>query len=178
MKQIHFLTLMVAFGSLMLCACSSDDSTNIESENIAALRPLDAVASQLNQRLEGLDFKELDPLAETIASNTRAEGEASEFDVKLSALLTLLKGEEGNGVTLGRRFSYDAFNTALELAYDLSVILKDNGESSSSEGRREGRGDLYRPQWPAVSHIGRDGKRHIHLSLELLCHRCQSVLHL
>ena len=80
MKQIRFLTLMVAFGSLILCACSSDDSTNIESENIAVLRPLDAAASQLNQRLEGLDFKELDPLAETIASNTRADGEASEFD--------------------------------------------------------------------------------------------------
>ena len=160
MKQIHFLTLMVAFGSLMLCACSSDDSTNIESENIAALRPLDAVASQLNQRLEGLDFKELDPLAETIASNTRAEGEASEFDVKLSALLTLLKGEEGNGVTLGRRFSYDAFNTALELAYDLSVILKDNGESSSSWFglKADGRGE--------VTYTDRNGQQY-HISAEM-----------
>ena len=160
MKQIHFLTLMVAFGSLMLCACSSDDSTNIESENIAALRPLDAVASQLNQRLEGLDFKELDPLAETIASNTRAEGEASEFDVKLSALLTLLKGEEGNGVTLGRRFSYDAFNTALELAYDLSVILKDNGESSSSWFglKADGRGE--------ITYTARNGQQY-HISAEM-----------
>lgn len=175
MKQFRFLTVTLACSWLLLSACSSDDSNNSENQNIEVLRPLDVAADQLNQRLEGLDFKDLDPLAETVASATRADGEASEFDVKLSTLLTLLKGEEGKGVTMGRRFSYDAFNTALELAYDLSVILKDNGESSSSwfrsQGRRQGRGDLYRPQRPAVSRLGRDGKGYLHLSLELLCHR-------
>ena len=160
MKQIHLLTMMVAFALLMLSACSSDDSQNAESEKMAVLRPLDAAANELNQNLEGLDFRELDPLAEAITSGTRADGEGSEFDVKLSTLLSLLKGDEGKGVTLGRRFSYDAFNTALELAYDLSVILKDNGESSSSWFglKVDGRGE--------ITYTARNGQQY-HISAEM-----------
>ena len=160
MKQKHLLTMMVAFALLMLSACSSDDSQNAESEKMAVLRPLDAAANELNQNLEGLDFKELDPLAEAITSGTRADGEGSEFDVKLSTLLSLLKGDEGKGVTLGRRFSYDAFNTALELAYDLSVILKDNGESSSSWFglKADGRGE--------ITYTARNGQQY-HISAEM-----------
>jgi hypothetical protein len=160
MKQIRLLTLMVAFALLMLSACSSDDSQNAESEKMAVLHPLDVAANELNQNLEGLDFKELDPLAEAITSGTRADGEGSEFDVKLSTLLSLLKGDEGKGVTLGRRFSYDAFNTALELAYDLSVILKDNGESSSSWFglKADGRGE--------ITYTARNGQQY-HISAEM-----------
>jgi len=160
MKQKHLLTMMVAFALLMLSACSSDDSQNAESEKMAVLRPLDVAANELNQNLEGLDFKELDPLAEAITSGTRADGEGSEFDVKLSTLLSLLKGDEGKGVTLGRRFSYDAFNTALELAYDLSVILKDNGESSSSWFglKADGRGE--------ITYTARNGQQY-HISAEM-----------
>lgn len=160
MKQFRFLTVTLACGWLLLSACSSDDSNNSENQNIEVLRPLDVAADQLNQRLEGLDFKDLDPLAETVASATRADGEASEFDMKLSTLLTLLKGEEGKGVTMGRRFSYDAFNTALELAYDLSVILKDNGESSSSWFglKADGRGE--------VTYTARNGQQY-HVSAEM-----------
>ena len=160
MKQIRLLTLMVAFGSLVLSACSSDDSQNAENAKMAVLSPLDATANKLNQNLEGLDFKELDPLAEAITSGTRADGEGSEFDMKLSTLLSLLKGDEGKGVTLGRRFSYDAFNTALELAYDLSVILKDNGESSSSWFglKADGRGE--------ITYTARNGQQY-HISAEM-----------
>ena len=160
MKQKHLLTMMVAFALLMLSACSSDDSQNAESEKMAVLRPLDVAANELNQNLEGLDFRELDPLAEAITSGTRADGEGSEFDVKLSTLLSLLKGDEGKGVTLGRRFSYDAFNTALELAYDLSVILKDNGESSSSWFglKADGRGE--------ITYTARNGQQY-HISAEM-----------
>lgn len=160
MKQKHLLTMMVAFALLMLSACSSDDSQNAESEKMAVLRPLDVAADELNQNLEGLDFKELDPLAEAITSGTRADGEGSEFDVKLSTLLSLLKGDEGKGVTQGRRFSYDAFNTALELAYDLSVILKDNGESSSSWFglKADGRGE--------ITYTARNGQQY-HISAEM-----------
>ncbi len=160
MKQKHLLTMMVAFALLMLSACSSDDSQNAKSEKMAVLRPLDVAANELNQNLEGLDFKELDPLAEAITSGTRADGEGSEFDVKLSTLLSLLKGDEGKGVTLGRRFSYDAFNTALELAYDLSVILKDNGESSSSWFglKADGRGE--------ITYTARNGQQY-HISAEM-----------
>ena len=160
MKQKHLLTMMVAFALLMLSACSSDDSQNAESEKMAVLHPLDVAANELNQNLEGLDFKELDPLAEAITSGTRADGEGSEFDMKLSTLLSLLKGDEGKGVTLGRRFSYDAFNTALELAYDLSVILKDNGESSSSWFglKADGRGE--------ITYTARNGQQY-HISAEM-----------
>jgi hypothetical protein len=151
---------MAGLSALMFSACSSDDSDNSESEKIAVLSPLDAAANKLNQNLEGLDFKELDPLAETVVNKTRADGEASEFDVKLSTLLTLLKGDEGKGVTLGRRFSYDAFNSALELAHDLSVILKDNGESSSSWFglKADGRGE--------VTYTARNGEQY-HISAEM-----------
>ena len=160
MKQIRFFAIMAGLSALMFSACSSDDSDNSESEKIAVLSPLDAAANKLNQNLEGLDFKELDPLAETVVNKTRADGEASEFDVKLSTLLTLLKGDEGKGVTLGRRFSYDAFNSALELAYDLSVILKDNGESSSSWFglKADGRGE--------VTYTARNGEQY-HISAEM-----------
>ena len=160
MKQIRFLAIMAGLSALMFSACSSDDSDNSESEKIAVLSPLDAAANKLNQNLEGLDFKELDPLAETVVNKTRADGEASEFDVKLSTLLTLLKGDEGKGVTLGRRFSYDAFNSALELAYDLSVLLKDNGESSSSWFglKADGRGE--------VTYTARNGEQY-HISAEM-----------
>jgi len=160
MKQIRFFAIMVGLSALMFSACSSDDSDNSESEKIAVLSPLDAAANKLNENLEGLDFKELDPLAETVVNKTRADGEASEFDVKLSTLLTLLKGDEGKGVTLGRRFSYDAFNSALELAYDLSVILKDNGESSSSWFglKADGRGE--------VTYTARNGEQY-HISAEM-----------
>ena len=160
MKQIRFFAIMAGLSALMFSACSSDDSDNSESEKIAVLSPLDAAANKLNKNLEGLDFKELDPLAETVVNKTRADGEASEFDVKLSTLLTLLKGDEGKGVTLGRRFSYDAFNSALELAYDLSVILKDNGESSSSWFglKADGRGE--------VTYTARNGEQY-HISAEM-----------
>lgn len=155
-----WITLMVAFGILMFTACSSDEKTDSGSENAKALSPLDAVANKLNADMAGLDFKELDPLAEAVTQATRADGEASEFDVKLATLLNLLKEDEGKGLAQGRRFSYDAFNTALELAYDLSVILKDNGESSSSWFglKADGRGD--------ISYTARNGQKY-HVSAEM-----------
>ena len=155
-----WITLMVAFGILMFTACSSDEKTDSVSENVKALSPLDAVANKLNADMAGLDFKELDPLAEAVTQATRADGEASEFDVKFATLLNLLKEDEGKGLAQGRRFSYDAFNTALELAYDLSVILKDNGESSSSWFglKADGRGE--------ITYTARNGQQY-HVSAEM-----------
>ena len=128
------LTIMVGLGLFMLSACSSDDNQNADSEATKVLSPLNTAADKLNQDMAGLDFKELDPLMETITLGTRAEDDAtpSDVDIKLTALISLLQEDEGKGITYGRRFSYQAFNTALELAYDLSVVLKSNGESSSS----------------------------------------------
>ena len=133
---------------VMFSACSSDNDydSDSEREDKTVLSPLDVAANQLNESMAGLDFKELDPLAETITLNTRADGNTapSEFDIKLTSLIDLLKGDEGNGVTYGRRFSYQAFNSALELAFDLSAILKSNGSSSSSWFglKSEGRGEV------------------------------------
>lgn len=160
MRQKYFWAIIAIFGALVLSACSSDDNQGAEPEKVTPLTPLEAVANNLNADMEGLNFEELDPLAETVAATTRADAEASEFDVKFSTLLTLLKGDEGKGVTLGRRFSYDDFNTALGLAYDLSVILKDNGESSSSWFglKADGRGE--------INYTDRNGQQY-HISSEM-----------
>ena len=86
-----------------------------------------------------LNFQELEALKEVVpytTAMTRADenNERTEFENKLSELLTLLEGEQAKtrSVTLGRRFSFQAFNDALKLAWDLSVTLGDMGESSSS----------------------------------------------
>ena len=154
MKKV-WITLMVAFGSFMLTACDSEDNANGGSENHKVLSPIEAAANQLDEKMEGLDFKDLDPLTELFTSPTRGDEEASEFDVKFGTLLTLLKGEEDPGAALGRRFSYDDFNSALELAYDLSAILKENGESSSSWFglKADGRGE--------VTYTARDGQKYL-----------------
>ena len=75
MKQIRFLAIMAGLSALMFSACSSDDSDNSESEKIAVLSPLDAAANKLNKNLEGLDFKELDPLAETVVRDLFEAGD-------------------------------------------------------------------------------------------------------
>jgi len=146
LRSFIVMGLMAGWCFAMLCACSSDDRTGLDSEEPPVVSPLDAAAETLNRQMAGFDFAELDPLAETIAPATRAgENEASgELEMKLSSLISLLKGDEGKGVTYGRRFSYQAFNTALELAYDLSVILKSQGESSSSWFglKSEGKGEV------------------------------------
>ena len=151
--------MMAISGALLLGACSSDDE-NLESQKVTPLSPLETVANDLNEDMEGLDFKDLDPLAEVINSKTRGDSEDSEFEVKLSTLLTLLKGDEEKGLALGRRFTYNDFNAALELAYDLSTILKENGESSSSWFglKADGRGE--------ISYTAHNGQQY-HISAEM-----------
>ena len=159
MKKRCFWAMMAISGALLLGACSSDDE-NLESQKVTPLSPLETVANDLNEDMEGLDFKDLDPLAEVINSKTRGDSEDSEFEVKLSTLLTLLKGDEEKGLALGRRFTYNDFNAALELAYDLSTILKENGESSSSWFglKADGRGE--------ISYIAHNDQQY-HISAEM-----------
>ena len=159
MKKRCFWAMMAISGALLLGACSSDDE-NLESQKVTPLSPLETVANDLNEDMEGLDFKDLDPLAEVINSKTRGDSEDSEFEVKLSTLLTLLKGDEEKGLALGRRFTYNDFNAALELAYDLSTILKENGESSSSWFglKADGRGE--------ISYTAHNGQQY-HISAEM-----------
>jgi hypothetical protein len=71
-----------------------------------------------------------------VPATTRADDNSirSEFETKLSALLSLLQDEQTGrrSAQMGHRFSFHSFNNALQLAWDLSVILGDEGESCSS----------------------------------------------
>ena len=72
--------MMAISGALLLGACSSDDE-NLESQKVTPLSPLETVANDLNKNMKGLDFKDLNPLAEVINSKTRGDSEDSEFEV-------------------------------------------------------------------------------------------------
>jgi hypothetical protein len=139
-KTLFPMLLLVA-GILVLSGCSKDDdkstdNTKEQAEKVMPANPLLEKANGLNDRMAGLNFQELQPLEAVVPSSTRADDNSvrTEFETKLSELLTLLQGEEASrrSVSLGRRFSFQAFNTALELAWDLTVILGNEGESDSS----------------------------------------------
>lgn len=150
-----FLMLSLTAGTLFMTGCSSTDEDKEVPSSIPASQheqdvtetktPLATAAINLNEQMANLDFSVLEPLAETVPSinasapgMTRGDGDnaAVEFESKLKRLLTILQDEETTrslpSVTLGRRFSFQAFNEALQLAWDISVTLGEQGESSSS----------------------------------------------
>lgn len=130
-----FPMLLLTAGLIVWSGCSKDDDyEQTVSKEIPASPLLDA-ANTFNEQMAGLNFQELAPLAEVVPATTRANnGTRGEFETKLSTLLTLLQAEQATtrSVTLGHRFSFHSFNSALQLAWDLSVILGDEGESCSS----------------------------------------------
>ncbi len=149
-----FLMLSLTAGTLFMTGCSSTDEDKEVPSSIPASQheqdvtetktPLATAAINLNEQMANLDFSVLEPLAETVPSinasapgMTRGDGDnaAVEFESKLKQLLTILQNETTRSlpsVTLGRRFSFQAFNEALQLAWDISVTLGEQGESSSS----------------------------------------------
>lgn len=150
-----FLMLSLTAGTLFMTGCSSTDEDKEVPSSIPASQheqdvtetktPLATAAINLNEQMANLDFSVLEPLAETVPSinanapgMTRGDGDnaAVVFESKLKRLLTILQDEETTrslpSVTLGRRFSFQAFNEALQLAWDISVTLGEQGESSSS----------------------------------------------
>lgn len=147
-----FLILSLTAGMLFMTGCSSDDENaasipvSNEKDVTETATPLANAAIDLNENMAGLDFSTLESLAETVPSIsanaqafTRGDGDntAIEFENKLKRLLTILQGDVNTrrsmpSVTLGRRFSFQAFNEALQLAWDISVTLGEQGESSSS----------------------------------------------
>lgn len=150
-----FLMLSLTAGTLFMTGCSSTDEDKEVPSSIPASQheqdvtetktPLATAAINLNEQMANLDFSVLEPLAETVPSinasapaMTRGDGDnaAVEFESKLKRLLTILQDKETTrslpSVTLGRRFSFQAFNEALQLAWDISVTLGEQGESSSS----------------------------------------------
>ena len=138
-----FPMLLLAAGILVLSGCSKDDDKSTdntqeqaEAEIVMPDNPLLEEVNNFNDRMAGLNFKELQPLEAVVPSSTRADDNSvrTEFETKLSDLLTLLEGDEASrrSASMGRRFSFQAFNTALELAWDLTVILGEEGESDSS----------------------------------------------
>lgn len=156
-KSIYSLFLMLSLtaGILFIAGCSStDDDKNVpaispdtnKKDVTETKTPLANAAISLNENMADLDFSTLKSLTETVPSlnasaptMTRGDGSnaAIEFESKLKRLLTILQGEEGTtrslpSVTLGRRFSFQAFNEALQLAGEISITLGEQGESSSS----------------------------------------------
>lgn len=138
-----FVMLLMTAGIFVLSGCSKDDDKQADNQTkedaVLTASPLMAAAKSFNEQLSDLNFQELEGLKEVVpytTAMTRADenNERTEFENKLSELLTLLEGEQAKtrAVTLGRRFSFQAFNDALSLAWDLSVTLGDMGESSSS----------------------------------------------
>lgn len=137
-SMVVALTMGIALTS---CSSSNDDDSSTSQEATQAEKapsPVEIAAEALNQEMAGLDFRELEALAAVVPVTTRGNaGEAAtEFESKLKTLLDLLKTDapatrRASG-TLGHRFSFQAFNDALQLAWDISVILGDQGESSSS----------------------------------------------
>ena len=137
-SMVVALTMGIALTS---CSSSNDDDSSTSQEATQAEKapsPVETAAEALNQEMAGLDFRELEALAAVVPVTTRGNaGEAAtEFESKLKTLLDLLKTDvpttrRASG-TLGHRFSFQAFNDALQLAWDISVILGDQGESSSS----------------------------------------------
>ena len=140
--QSLWLLLLLAVGLTVCTACSSSDDTTTEqkggddqSDKGLSDTPVMKAASNLNDQMAGLNFQELDLLAERVPVMTRSDAldMVAEFETKLSALLKILQGEPSAAQRAqGRRFTFQAFNDALQLAWDLSVMLGDDGESSSS----------------------------------------------
>jgi len=143
-KKFHSLFLMLTFmGGMMCCtACSSsddeetpvvqpaepaDDPSKQEEPNILTTR-----SAELNRDMSGLNFKELEPLYESVqlmtplqmAPRRADDGEVfiKAFYSKLSVLLALLRGENVE-LPYGRRFTFKSFNDVLEATWDVSGTL-------------------------------------------------------
>ena len=133
--RLKLSILLLVMGMVLLSGCQNDDNELTGAPEIP-VNPISVAANAINERMAELNFQELAPLAEVVPSATRADDNsvASEFETKLSSLLMLLQDESSptRSQTFGHRFSFQAFNTVLQLSWDLSLILGDEGESSSS----------------------------------------------
>ena len=134
MKSKLSISLLVA-GIVLWSGCQSDDNELTDAPEIP-VNPISVAASAINERMADLNFQELAPLAEVVPSGSRADDNSvvNEFESKLSSLLMLLQEESSatRSQTFGHRFSFQAFNMVLQLSWDLSLMLGDEGESSSS----------------------------------------------
>ena len=128
--RLKLSILLLVMGMVLLSGCQNDDNELTGAPEIP-VNPISVAANAINERMAELNFQELAPLAEVVPSATRADDNsvASEFETKLSLLLMLLQDESSptRSQTFGHRF-----NTVLQLSWDLSLILGDEGESSSS----------------------------------------------
>lgn len=127
--------LLLVAGIVLWSGCQNDDN-ELTGDPEMPVNPISVAASAINERMADLNFQELAPLAEVVPAVTRSgdNSAVSEFESKLSSLLMLLQDEASvtRSQTFGHRFSFQAFNTVLQLSWDLSLILGDEGESSSS----------------------------------------------
>ena len=110
-----FAILLMTAGMFVLSGCSKDDDKQTDNQTkedaVLTASPLMTAAKSFNEQLSDLNFQELEALKEVVpytTATTRADenNERTEFENKLSELLTLLEGEQAKtrAVTLGRRF--------------------------------------------------------------------------
>ena len=107
-----FAILLMTAGIFVLSGCSKDDDNQTDNQTkedaVLTASPLMAAAKSFNEQLSDLNFQELEALKEVVpyTTMTRADenNERTEFENKLSELLTLLEGEQAKtrAVTLGR----------------------------------------------------------------------------
>lgn len=117
-----------------MTGCSSDDAEGAENLTPKVQNPLTEVVKALNSDLEGLDFKELEPLGDVLNQQTRGLGDDVSEEVRklLSQLLATLRGDASTKLSGGRRFTYQTMNDALSISFDLAGSLELNTEGDAS----------------------------------------------
>ena len=136
MNRIRYgwmLALLLA-GGVLLTGCSSGDAEGAENLAPKVQNPLTDAVKVLNSDLEGLDFRELEPLGDAVNQQTRSlSDDVSEEVCKLlSQLLATLQGDVNANLSGGRRFTYQTMNDALSISFDLAGSLAINSESEAS----------------------------------------------
>lgn len=152
-NKIHsmFLVLSLTAGLMAITSCSKSDDERSASEQpangVAAneYEPLTQAKNNLNSELSGLNFQDLAPLYQSVkayesvsvsAPNaTRGtNGVADDFFAAFNSTLgKLLEALRNFNVELpyGQRFTYQSFNDALQLSWDVSGILIGENTSGS-----------------------------------------------
>lgn len=130
------IALLMIMGTSLFFSCSNDDSS--DANGIEASNPLTDAVKQIDHDMADLNFSELQPLGEAANLKTRGSDDESGVNKLVSELVDLLHGEKT--VTVGgRRFSYQTFNAALSLSFDLAGYLKSQGTVSYTTND----GDLF-----------------------------------
>lgn len=128
--NILLFAMMLTMSGVLFVGCSKDDSSN--GNELEADNPLRIASEGINRDMAGFDFSELEPLGIAAKSKTRGDDEDSEINNMVAELVALIRGDADITMSEGRRFSYQAFNDALSLAFDLAGRIETSHESDVS----------------------------------------------